>query len=128
MPYLVTSETDSQVDIKCIIGIAEDSIQVHSLLFNFYKQFGPFEESIIHYTITIYGITDDDMKYIESLYNKYSEKIEEMTSEYDLWNIEDNLYENYKCIPYESGEDKVMFTKPEVKKIKNIIKSANKIL
>jgi len=128
MPYLVTIETDAHVDIRSIVGLAEEPIQVHSLLYNFYKMCGGFEESVIHYTINIYNITDDDMKYIESLYSKYEEQIEKMIDGYDRWGLEDNLYGNYKCIPYDSSEDEVIFTKTEVKKIRNIIKRSSKIL
>lgn len=127
MLYLVTSETDSQVDIKYIIGLATNSVEVHSLLFNFYKLVGDeFENSIIHYTITIFSITKDDYDYIDSLFSKYSEQIEDI---YDhIKTIENSLFGNFKCVPYESSEDEVFFTSMETNKIMEIIKSAKKII
>src|SRR3989304_10327087 len=105
MPYLVTAETDAHVDIHSIIGLAEDVVQVHSLLFNFYKDCGgSFEDDILHYIITIYKISDQDKNYIESLYKKYDEDIEKLLENRDL---EDSLWENYKCIPYISSEEEV---------------------
>lgn len=127
MLYLITAETDSHVNIKYIVGIALNNIEVHSLLFNFYKLVGDeFENSIIHYTISIFSITENDFDYIQSLFEKYNQKIDEIHNHINT--IEDSLFGNFKCVSYESGEDEVIFTSIETNKIMEIIKSAKKLI
>jgi len=128
MPYLVTVETISHVDIRCILGIAEDSIEVHSLLFNFYKSCqNKFEANIIHFKITVLEVLHDNTAYIKLLYDKYEEEIEELKTQYDIWKVED-MYGNYVNIPYINSEDTVIFDDEEVKCIENLINNAIKIL
>jgi hypothetical protein len=124
MPYLVTVETTAHVNELFILGIADDSMQVHALLYNFYKTCGGFEESVMNFDICIHQINDVNVQYIESLYEKYEEQIQER---YAVDGLED-VYDNYKCIPYISDEEKVIFSNAEVKAIEDIIKQATKIL
>mgnify|MGYP001797987853 CR=1 FL=1 len=129
MPYLVTVETVSQVDIKYILGIGTESCEVYSLLYNFYKTSGnTFEEATTYYIVTVYNITDPQITYIKSLYTKYEEQIEKIIEEYDNLGLEETLFVNYKQMPYHNSEDEVIFTKAEVKRINSIIKGATKIL
>jgi hypothetical protein len=111
------------------LGIAEESMEVHSLLYNFYKSCnGGFEADVINFEIDIYEITEADIEYIKSLYEKYEEEIEEITSNYSDWGLDDDIYGNYKCLPFVNSEDDVIFTPKEVKKIKRMINKAKKIL
>ncbi|AYV76794.1 MAG: hypothetical protein Barrevirus1_16 [Barrevirus sp.] len=129
MPYLVTVETVAHVDIKYILGIGDESCEVYSLLYNFYKTCGnTFEEATTYYTITVYEITEPQITYIKSMYDKYEEQIEKITEEYDNLGLEDNLFGNFRFIPFCNSEDEVIFTKAEVKRINSIIKGATKIL
>ena len=126
MPYLATIKTIAHVDIRMILGTAESSIEVYSLLYNFFKICGltGFEEGIMNYKICIFQITDDESKYFDKLWNKYEEELED-TRDRD---IEDNVFGNFKFVYYINSEGEVMFTKKEVKTIKQIIKNANKVL
>jgi len=126
MPYLVTSETIAHVDIECILGVAENSIEVFSILNNFFKSSDTFEEFTIYNTIIIWEISEDNIKFFNKLFEKYEEHIDKLLQD-NTYQIED-LYQNYKCIPYINSEDIVIFTKKEVKQIENIIENATQIL
>ena len=129
MFYLVNLSMLSQCTFECILGIAKNKTEILELLWNhtllktiFYKR--TFEEDL-NEDISIYKISEDDYIFLNNLYEKYEDKLEERMESYEMKPSE--ITTNFWHGVYEIEENDVDFSKNDCLKIINIIKRSKEI-
>ena len=119
----------NECTFECIIGIATNKHEILELLWNhtllktkFYER--TFEEDL-NEDIEIYKISKDDYIFLDNLYKKYEDILEEKLEEYkiDLGNVLTNFWYG----AYEIEGNDVDFSKYDCLKIINIIKRSEEI-
>ncbi len=104
MKYLLTVQTVAHVDIRWLLGYAEDKLQIYSLICNFYKycqhcaqhKENAIEDQLTQFDITIYQVSELNWDKLHFILDQYEDELVELHYKYkEIWQLEDNLFNNF---------------------------------
>ena len=116
MKYLLTVQTVAHVDIRWLLGYAEDKLQIYSLICNFYKycqhcaqhKENAIEDQLTQFDITIYQVSELNWDKLHFILDQYEDELVELHYKYkEIWQLEDNLFNNFLFILLSSSESEV---------------------
>jgi len=126
MHFLITIQTIAHVDIRNIIGYADDAVELASILSDLSKyacyNYASFEDFITCIDINIFNIGDEQLEFIKKIAEKYYDVIDEQYLDRKKWKCE-NFFGNYMDLKYVNLEGDVDMRKRDCKKIRQLLES-----